>query len=76
MKIQPTNDKKAIRTLKKYYDSNKLNFDLAIQRKDNIWDLERKSLIIHSILYGYPIPPIFSVEKTTHFIILLTANSV
>lgn len=63
MKIQPTNDKKAIRTLKKYYDSNKLNFDLAIQRKDNIWDLERKSLIIHSILYGYPIPPIFSVEK-------------
>lgn len=42
-------------------NKDNLNFDLCIQRNE-VWDLERKSLFIHSLMYGYPIPFIFSQE--------------
>lgn len=41
-------------------EKDSLNFDIAIQRKDNIWDVHRKSLFINSLLTGYPVPPIFA----------------
>lgn len=44
------------------YKGNKLNFELAIQRKDGIWNLRRQSLLIHSILSDYPVPPLFAVK--------------
>lgn len=42
-------------------NKDNLNFDLCIQRNE-VWDVERKSLFIHSLMYGYPIPPIFTQE--------------
>lgn len=40
------------------YQAEKLTFDNAIQR-GYVWDIERKSLLIHSIFAGFPIPPIY-----------------
>ena len=43
-------------------DRDKLNFEMAIQRKGDLWDSERQSLLVHSIGYGYGMPPMYSVE--------------
>lgn len=40
----------------------RLRFDLAIQR-NNVWNDDQKSLLIHSILTGYPIPPVYTVKS-------------
>lgn len=44
----------------------KLKFDLAIQRNE-VWTLEQKSNLIHSILYGFPIPPVMAMETDDSF---------
>lgn len=43
------------------YENGELNFDNALQRA-LVWDLERKSLFIHSIIKNYQIDPIKSVK--------------
>lgn len=49
-------------TVKKLYKMrDKLNFDLAIQR-GLVWTLSQKSNLIHSILYGFPIPQVMVEE--------------
>ncbi|MCL6547806.1 MAG: DUF262 domain-containing protein [Alicyclobacillus sp.] len=45
------------------FKNNTISFELVIQRKDNIWDLKRKSALIHSILMGYPIPAVFATRN-------------
>ena len=39
-----------------------INFDLAVQR-GMVWDIYRKSLLIHSILQGFPIPAIYLTKE-------------
>ena len=57
-------------TISEFYDnyqSNKYNFDVAYQRKSNIWSEDKKSFLIDSILKNYPIPAIFlrpSIDTT------------
>ena len=48
----------------KWFERNegKLNFDLDIQR-GYVWGLDLKSDLIHTMLEGYPIPALYSVEK-------------
>lgn len=48
----------SISQLVRYIDSGKATFENPIQR-GFVWDLYRKSLLIHSILYGYPIPAFY-----------------
>lgn len=48
----------SIKKLYEMYKKGTLNFDLAIQRKNGIWDIERQSLLIHSILTYYPVPSV------------------
>lgn len=48
----------------------KLRFDLALQRND-AWSLEQKSDLIHSIIYGYPIPQVMVQESDDEFLWLL-----
>lgn len=48
--------------LVKSMKNGKINFDCAVQR-NKVWDLEKKSLLIHSILYGYSIPAFYLVEN-------------
>lgn len=40
--------------------NGKINMDIAIQRRANIWDKQKKSLLIHSILANKPIPIIYA----------------
>lgn len=49
------------RQLTKMIDKETIVFDAAIQR-NLVWDNERKSLLIHSMLSGYPIPPMYATK--------------
>lgn len=54
------------KTIKQLYNGqNELNFDLAIQRESDIWSEDTKSSLVHSILYGYPIPSIWAVGDSS-----------
>ena len=45
----------------KMMDSTTIRFDNACQR-GLVWDLQRKSLLIHSLIIGMPVPPMFAVR--------------
>lgn len=56
------NDKRmAVWELVEKMDDGEINFDTAWQRS-LVWDIARKSLLIHSILYGYAISPLYFAE--------------
>lgn len=46
-------------------DSNKLSLEHPIQRKQNQFDIKQKSLLVDSVLRGYPIPPIYTYEDSS-----------
>ena len=48
-----------IKSLVKKTNKGEFIFDNTVQRK-LCWDINKKSLLIHSILTGYPIPPLYS----------------
>lgn len=48
-----------VRVLKRWYEKGVLKFDLPIQRANGQWQLAQKSLLIHSILSDYPVPPLY-----------------
>lgn len=50
------------KVLVRHIDRNDINFDYAMQR-GHVWDNDRKSLLIHSMIEGYPIPA-FYMSKT------------
>ena len=39
-------------------EKGKVNYDNAVQRS-LVWDVEKKSLLIHSMIYGYAIPAMY-----------------
>ncbi|WCK57662.1 DUF262 domain-containing protein (plasmid) [Aneurinibacillus sp. Ricciae_BoGa-3] len=49
-----------VKQVTKMAENGKMNFDIAIQRKKNIWDKHRQSLLIQSLIMGFPIPPFFA----------------
>lgn len=61
MTIEITNAKRTVWQIG--FSQDVFRFDLAVQRNEGIWDLEHKSLFIHSMLYGYPIPEFYAEEK-------------
>jgi len=46
----------------KMIEKGTISFDNAVQR-GLVWDVKRKSLLIHSILMGYPIPPFYATKR-------------
>jgi hypothetical protein len=42
-------------------NKDKINFNLSIQRNE-VWDLDRKSLFIHSLICDYPFPPVYAQD--------------
>lgn len=49
-------------TISEFYDnfeSKKYNFTVEYQRKSNVWNDDKKSFLIDSIMKNYPMPPIF-----------------
>ena len=51
------------RQLSKMINKGTITFDNAVQR-GLVWDDERKSLLIHSMLEGYPIPPMYAAKDS------------
>ena len=50
--------------LKKMYEkSHVLDFDCPIQRRYGMWDDWRKSLLPHSMLVGFVIPPFYMIKE-------------
>lgn len=50
-------------TVRKCYEKkDKFRFDLSIQR-NKVWKKEKKSLFIHSMLIGYPLADIYTMEQ-------------
>lgn len=60
--IKRANVQWSVKTLVKMSKSNKISFDNAIQR-GYCWDKERKSLLIHSVIEGYPIPAFYAAKN-------------
>ena len=50
------------RKLYKMAQRNEITFDNAVQR-GFVWDNKKKSLLIHSMLSGYPIPPFYAAKN-------------
>lgn len=51
------------KTLKNQMTKGQLSFECAVQR-GFVWDADRKSLLIHSMIEGYPIPAFYFVRKS------------
>ena len=51
------------------YATNELTFDNAVQR-GLVWDKKRKSLLIHSLIIGYPVPPLYGAKSEEGYDVL------
>lgn len=61
--MQKSNLPQGVRTLKSSYEKGTLVFDNPIQRAGSQWSVLQKSLLIHSMLSGYPIPPVYFLKS-------------
>lgn len=52
------------------HNTDKVRNDLAIQR-NMVWNAERQSLLIHSMIIDYPIPPIFAQDTEDGYLWVL-----
>ena len=59
MKLRKANINLTVKAIQKKVNNGEIVFDNAIQRK-LCWDINKKSLLIHSLIEGYPIPPLYS----------------
>lgn len=50
------------KTLRNQIEKGQVSFDCAVQRNP-VWDESRKSLLIHSMIEGYPIPPFYFARR-------------
>lgn len=48
--------------LSKMEQNGKITFDNVVQR-GYVWDVKRSSLLIHSMIEGYPVPPFYAVKS-------------
>jgi DNA-binding ferritin-like protein (Dps family) len=56
------NVSKTVKKLVQDIDKNNILFNHPIQRKSEQWTIEQKSLLIHSLISDYPVPPLYSVR--------------
>lgn len=52
--------------MSKMFDKGEITFDNVIQR-GYVWDDKRKSLLIHSMIMGYPIPAFYAVKSEDNY---------
>lgn len=50
------------KTLRNQIEKGQVSFECAVQRNP-VWDISRKSLLIHSMIEGYPIPPFYFARR-------------
>lgn len=51
-----------IKKIMQKIEKENIKFNYCVQRKEDQWSLDKKSLLIHSILGDYPIPPIYTFD--------------
>lgn len=54
-----------LRKLKAWAEKDTLRFDLPIQRASGQWNALQKSLLVHSILADFPVPPLYLIKYKT-----------
>ena len=54
------------RQLAKMVSNGTITFDNAVQR-GYVWDVKRKSLLIHSMIAGYPIPSFYAAQNGDNY---------
>lgn len=60
--MQKSNLPEGLRTLQKWYTTEALRFDLPIQRAAGQWSTLQKSLLVHSLLADFPVPPLYFIK--------------
>lgn len=61
MKIASTNQ--AVQTLTNKIKRNDIVFKHKLQRREGVWSKEAKSLLIDSLLRGYPVNPVYTIKE-------------
>lgn len=51
-----------VRGMLKWIDKGMLDFEHPVQRRSGIWNSLSKSLLVHSILGNYPVPPVYLIK--------------
>lgn len=64
--IKKANIQWTAKTLRNKINQGNITFDLLVQR-GFVWDLSKKSLLIHSMLIDMPIPPFYFVQSKSSF---------
>nr|WP_317378395.1 DUF262 domain-containing protein [uncultured Faecalimonas sp.] len=60
--MQKSNLPQGLRTLQKWYATKALRFNLPIQRAAGQWSPLQKSLLVHSLLADFPVPPLYFIK--------------
>lgn len=55
-----------ISKFEKFITDERLYFNYPIQRNDEQWNLMQKSLLVHSLIADYPIPPVYTISEVTN----------
>lgn len=58
-----------VKQMVKMIDKGSITFDSSVQR-GYVWDVNRKSLLIHSIIVGYPIPAFYAAKSENGYSML------
>jgi len=69
MAIKKANIQWSAKQLTKSIEKGTITFDNAVQR-GYVWDQDRKSLLIHSMLEGFPIPAFFAAKDENGYSML------
>lgn len=69
MAIKKANIQWSAKQLTKSIEKGTITFDNAVQR-GYVWDQDRKSLLIHSMIEGYPIPAFFAAKDEKKYSML------
>lgn len=59
--IKRTSTNWTVKRMVKLWEKGEITFDNVVQR-NYVWDNARKSLLIHSVLTGYPVPSLYVVK--------------
>lgn len=68
--IKKANIQWSAKQLTKSIQKGNIKFDHAVQR-GYVWDQDRKSLLIHSLIEGYPVPAFYAVKDENSQYIML-----
>lgn len=67
--MKVSSSSKALQTLTNKIKRNDIIFTHKLQRRENCWNKNQKSLLLDSLLRGYPVNPVYIVADEKHAVI-------